>query len=225
MLELNKISFFYKTKQALSDVSFSLNLDKKCVSLVGHNGAGKSTLLNIICGILKSYEGTMVYTDDVKIAYLPFDNPIYDQFTVKENMLFWFQLYNNKKFDINHQDVQELIHDFKIDDLIDKKVYMLSSGEKRKTALACILLGNADLIVLDEPFNGLDISSVSELCNIITCYQEKGKSFIISSHQLDILNKISNQTLILKEGELVLNSENNADNEAIIDTYLKLYES
>lgn len=221
-INLDNLQYFYGKTQALKNLSFSLDIDNKCIALVGHNGAGKSTLINVICKILTDYNGKMEHSNDISIAYLPFNNPIYDSFTVYENLLFWFQLYNNEKFDLENETVKQLISDFNLTNLLSQKVQLLSSGEKRKTALACILLGSANFIVLDEPFNGLDIASVTELCNLIKEYKSNGKSFLISSHQLDVLNKISDQTLILKEGELVFNSSSNDD--SIIDTYVKIYE-
>ncbi len=222
-VNLNNLSYYYKNHPALANITLNLNIDSKCIALAGHNGAGKSTLLNILCGVLQDYDGTLEYSKDVKIAYLPYNNPIYDQLTVKENLLFWFQLYNNSKFTLENPRVIELINEFQLDKLLDQKAQLLSSGEKRKTALACILLGDVNFIVLDEPFTGLDMSSVNELLKIITEYKARGCSFIISSHQLDILNKISDHTLILKEGVLVYDSACEPSS-TIVDTYVRIYE-
>lgn len=222
-LKFENVSYSFKEKTVLRNINCELNINRNCIALVGHNGAGKTTLLNIICGILEKFSGNVIFSDSLEIAYLPCENPIYDQFTVKENILFWFQLYNNEKFSLDNRVVSNVLNDFKLYELLDKKVCLLSNGEKRKVALACILLGEAELLVLDEPFNGLDISSISELCRIINNYKERGKGFIISSHQLDILNKISNHILILKDGELVFNSLTD-DSISILDAYLKAYE-
>ncbi len=223
-IKINDLTYTYGKTPVLKMITTNLNLDSKCISLIGHNGAGKSTLLNIICGILNSKTDRVVISDDIDIAYLPFDNPIYDQFSVEENLMFWFQLYNEDKFDVRHCKVQTLIRDFKLGKLLNQKVEFLSSGEKRKVGLACILLGTANLIVLDEPFNGLDVASRVELCNIINKYKKNNISFIISSHQLEVLNTVSDHTLILKNGELVYDLSSEEMPESIINTYVDIYE-
>ncbi len=223
-IQFNQASFSYGDKNVLEDITVSLNLDGKCIAMLGHNGAGKSTLLNILCGIFKGYKGDMIFSESIKIAYLPFENPVYDKLTLRDNLLFWFQLMNEERFSIECEKVKNLVSDFGLNDLLDQQVRFLSSGEQRKAALACILLGEANLLVLDEPFNGLDAITVSELCEIIMKYKTEGKSIIITSHQLEVVLKLSDQILILKEGKLVFNSSKDKIEESLISTYLKTYE-
>ena len=194
-IKIEKIDFSYKRNQIFNDFSTNLQFNKDCIVLMGHNGAGKTTLLNLICGILKPLHGTITVDRELDMAYLPFDNNIYANLTVLGNITFWYQIYNNKQLDL-----------------------------KNELAFLIILLSNAKLIILDEPFNGIDPISILEITNLINTLRKKGTNFLISSHQLDILEKVATQYIIMKDYQILeMGNMNRVDTVSLYDKYEKIY--
>ena len=223
-IKIEKIDFSYKRNQIFNDFSTNLQFNKDCIVLMGHNGAGKTTLLNLICGILKSLHGTITVDRELDMAYLPFDNNIYANLTVLGNITFWYQIYNNKQLDLKNEFFNYLIDALKLRKLLHTKSISLSSGEEKKLAFLIILLSNAKLIILDEPFNGIDPISILEITNLINTLRKKGTNFLISSHQLDILEKVATQYIIMKDYQILeMGNMNRVDTVSLYDKYEKIY--
>ena len=163
-LELCHVSFSYTEEPLIEDLSLTIEEQEGCILLCGRNGAGKSTLLNLICG-LYPHEGE-ICRDDFHIAYLPYENPLMENETVLSNLQFFSRSFRQKNFHADDEDTRWILDALSID-FLKQRLNTCSSGQKQKAALACLLLSDADMIILDEPFHAVDYYSVHELIQLI----------------------------------------------------------
>lgn len=198
VLELNHVCFSYTEEPLIEDLNLKLRSDEGCVVLYGRNGAGKSTLLNLICGLFP-YGGEIV-RDDFHIAYLPYDNPLMEDETVLANLQFFSRVFRQKNFSAADADTAWIMDALSID-FLQQRLAACSSGQKQKTALACLLLSDADMIILDEPFHAVDYYSVHELIALIQRLK-KHRLFLITTHQTDIIPQIADRLLLMEKGGL-----------------------
>jgi len=218
MIEFNNISKSFKGINVLTD--FNLVCEKgKIQCLVGKNGAGKSTLINISTGLLSSNSGNVkilekeINPDKRKIldkVGFVLENPLYiEQFTAIEQLQFLGKIY---KIDNLKHRINELIEFFDLPS--DKKrISEYSTGMKSKVSLACALIHSPKVLILDEPFEGLDIGSYDALLQYLKEYASNGNTILITTHQVDVIIEISDYTALIKDGKLAENL-----------SYLELYE-
>lgn len=198
VLELNHVCFSYTEEPLIEDLNLKLRSDEGCVVLYGRNGAGKSTLLNLICGLFP-YGGEII-RDDFHIAYLPYDNPLMKDETVLANLQFFSRVFRQKNFSAADADTAWIMDALSID-FLQQRLAACSSGQKQKAALACLLLSDADMIILDEPFHAVDYYSVHELIALIQRLK-KHRLFLITTHQTDIIPQIADRLLLMEKGGL-----------------------
>lgn len=223
-IKIENLNFAYKNNIIFQNLSTCLHFKNDCIVLMGHNGAGKTTFFNLICGILVPQSGKLSISAPQDIAYLPFDSNLYCNLSVIANIKFWYQMYNNKALDINDKNYNNLIERLKLKPLLNKKCVHLSSGEEKKVAFLIILLSHAKLIILDEPFNGIDPISTMEIINLINSLRKNGINFLISSHQLDILEKIATQYIIMKDYKIIeKNYKKDINEETFYEKYKEIY--
>jgi len=225
MIKSDKLNFYFKKNKLILD-----NLDFKVCkgevhSLLGHNGAGKTTLLKLIIGLLKPTEGKITIEDQEAykyksiIGYLPETNGIYHRLTAYQNMEFVGRINKIHKDDLKLK-IERLL---KLFNLLDKKedyVSTFSNGMKKRLALACVLIGDPQIILLDEPTNAIDPESLEILIRTIKQLNEKGKTIICVSHNLDFVNRISTNVSILENGRLIFTSEVSSLEGDLKDIYL-----
>lgn len=173
---------------------------------IGRNGAGKTTAMKIMLGILEPTDGEVLLFNSKKllqerkrVGSLIEAPGIYKNCTAYENM---------KRFSIlaggSDEDIKNILNFVGLGDVGNRKAGNFSLGMKQRLGIAIALLGNPELLVLDEPINGLDPAGIKEIRDlIIRLNQEKGVTFIISSHLLDELGKIATRYGIINNGELV----------------------
>lgn len=190
---------------ALEDISFKIQEKEGCILLVGKNGAGKSTLINLLCGCFKPAYGS-VQRENLQIAYLPFDSPLYKHLTILENMRFYYRNFQGKNLDIDDPFVQEVIQALSIDYLL-QRFDQCSSGQQQKASIACILLSGADLIIMDEPFVAIDTSSVARLIELIS-KMRKDTTFVVTTHTITKLEPFADRLLYLNESKLEMDTTN-----------------
>jgi len=193
MLIIDNLSVGYrKGINVLNGLSLKLK-SNKIHGLVGLNGAGKTTLLNTIFGILKQTTGTIIFNDEKltkkQICYLENENFFYSNITGAE----YLSLFVNKDFDLN---AWNTIFELPLNSLIEN----YSTGMKKKLALLGLLKIEKPLIILDEPFNGLDIEACKVLQLIILRLREKNKLIIVTSHILESLTTICDEIHYLENG-------------------------
>ena len=189
MLEVNKISKSYNGQKIFSDLSFDIQ-EGEILGITGRNGSGKSTLLKILSKIAIQDFGEIIINPDINIDYLGHENMFFGEMTIKENIDFFTKFENIEKSEENISELKNLLG---LELIYTKKINELSYGQAKKSGLYRIVLSNSDLILLDEPFSGLDTQSVENLILLINKLKLKKKTLIISSNIIEIIENISDK--------------------------------
>jgi len=197
---------------ALSNVALRVPAST-CVTLFGHNGAGKSTLLNISCGLIRSYEGSVdVFGVDQRtagdnqraaIGFVSHQTFLYDDLTARDNLRFWARLYGVRG---PVQRTDELLERFDLTAKAGATVRSLSRGMKQRMALARALVHQPQLLLLDEPYTGLDEAACEMLSALIRGFVGAGGSALVTTHDIDRGLGVADRVSILDRGRLVYDS-------------------
>lgn len=196
----------YKGKAAVSHLDMKVQ-EGAIYGFIGRNGAGKSTTLKMLCGLAKPTEGEIRLFgksagDPVtarRAGCLIESAGLYPHMTARQNAIM-----KAKCMGLTDPNaVERALEATGMNNTGNKKVKLFSMGMRQRLGIALALLGNPDLLVLDEPINGLDPEGVREIRQLIQCLNEDGKTFIISSHILGELSKLSTHYGIIKEGIMV----------------------
>lgn len=199
----------YKDKVALNSISFSVE-EGEIVGLVGRNGSGKTSILEHILGLRKPTVGKVIvdggdpyYEKGIRkrIGFIMDREGVDPLLTAAENLTFFHAIYKEERPDITR--VEKVLKKVELIDYKDKKVKTFSRGMKKRLEIAKLLLCKPDLIVLDEPFTGLDQKGIILLENILLTFKEQGKSMVISSHSINKIKEICHRLLILKAGDII----------------------
>ena len=197
----------YGDQVVLEDINFELNKGE-IVGLLGRNGAGKSTLLKILAGINPPDGGTLELPND-RVAYLSEANPLYPHMYVLE-YLEW--LADVKKIQTAKNRIRQIIQQVGLEDVRTKKIFQLSKGYRQRLGLAATLLANPDVLILDEPINGLDPVQITEYRNLIRSISSD-KIILLSSHLMQEIEALCDRVLFLDEGciarEAILRNRDN----------------
>lgn len=210
MIEVKKLTKKYGRHKAVDDLSFTVE-DGQIYGFLGPNGAGKSTTMNIMTGYLAPSNGTVLINgyDILKepeqakksIGYLPEIPPLYVDMTVKEYLEFVAEL---KKIPVKERKeaIKNVEKQTQISDMHERLIKNLSKGYKQRVGLAQAILGNPEVIILDEPMVGLDPKQIIEIRDLI---KELGKSHtvILSSHILSEISAVCDHIMIISKGKLV----------------------
>ncbi len=209
MIEVKNLVKQYGKKRAVDDVTFTVNKGE-ILGFLGPNGAGKSTTMNIITGYLSATSGTVtingheILDDPVNakksIGYLPELPPLYLDMTVKDYLDFVYDL--NKAKLPRKQHIQEICELVKITDVYNRLIKNLSKGYRQRVGIAQALIGNPEVLILDEPTVGLDPKQIIEIRNLI---KELGKkhTVILSSHILSEVQAVCERVIVINNGKLV----------------------
>ena len=212
MIEIKNVSKSYDgKKKALEDVSFKIN-NGEIFAFIGHNGAGKTTMIKSIVGILNFDEGDILINDkSIKkepieckkmMAYVP-DNPdLYENMKAINFINFICDMY-----EVSEEDRKERILKysklFEIDDKLNDDISSFSHGMKQKVAIIASLAHAPDILIMDEPFVGLDPKAVYDMKEIMKEMVKNGKTIFFSTHILDVAEKICDRVAIIKDGKIV----------------------
>ncbi len=209
MIEVSNLSKRYGSFLAVDDVSFSIKKGE-VVGFLGPNGAGKSTIMNIITGYLSLTQGKVTVDGfDVlehpeqakkRIGYLPEIPPLYTDMTVNEYLSFVYDL-KRVKFP-RRPHIDEILRLVKIYDVKDKLISKLSKGYRQRVGIAQALIGNPDVLILDEPTVGLDPKQVIEIRKLIARLGQN-HTVIVSSHILSEIQAVCERVIIINHGRLV----------------------
>lgn len=209
MLEVEQITKTFGENTALNNVSFSV-IPGRIFGLLGRNGAGKSTMFRIILNILNQDSGTVLYNSETitqvlsdKIGYLPEEGSLIANFSVLEQLLYYGLLKGMSEKEIKKQTFYWL-NKFNILEYLNMKIKDLSKGNRQKIQFIVAVLHNPELVILDEPFSGLDPISVEEFKKIILELKEQNKMIIFSSHRMDHVEMLCDDILIIDKGNTVL---------------------
>ena len=203
MLELRNVTKKYLNHAALSDVSFTLPDGAVCL-LLGPNGSGKTTMMKTITGLAKPTGGQILLdgvpvgvTTKAHVAYMPTENYFYNYMTVNDAGRYYadfFPDFHKKRFDALLKDLELLPKD---------RIRQLSSGMAAKLRLALALSRDAELLMFDEPLNGVDILTRTQVINAILAGRREGRSMLISTHLVDELEDVVDHVALLKQGVLM----------------------
>jgi len=209
MLELINLKKTFKNKEAVDDLSVSIQTGQ-IFSLLGPNGAGKTTTLRMIMNILKPDEGEIIYNDiprnkvaQNKFGYLPEERGIYQRATVL-SMLTYFGTLN--KLSAHRAEVEAIRHldKFGLADYTQSRIFELSKGMQQKIQFITAIMHNPEILILDEPFIGLDPVNQLAFTEVLRNFKDEGKLIILSSHQMDQVEKLSDTICLLNQGKKVL---------------------
>ena len=209
MIEVQHLSKHYGDKKAVDDISFKAE-DGEILGFLGPNGAGKSTTMNILTGYISSTEGkALIDGIDIlenpikaksKIGYLPEQPPLYLDMTVKEYLNFVYDLKKCKLPRNTHlKDICKLV---KIEHVYNRIIKNLSKGYKQRVGLAQALVGNPNVLILDEPTVGLDPNQIIEIRSLIKKLG-KNHTVILSSHILPEVQAVCDKIIVINEGKIV----------------------
>ena len=195
MFTINNLSISYGSHKVITNLNIAF-CDGKVYGIMGYNGAGKTTLLNAIYGLPKpsdsiTYNGAILKRSEV--AYLDTDIFFYPNITGRDYLSIFHE--KNTSFDF---EIVSTIFNVPLDQVVDS----YSTGMKKKLALIGILSMNKQIILLDEPYNGLDIESVSALQLIIKQLSKQGKLIIVTSHIMEFLSSICDSVLLLQNDNI-----------------------
>jgi len=209
------ISKSFGERAVLRKIDIHLNKGEM-LGLLGSNGAGKSTFMNIVLGLLKSDFGD-IFLGNTKltplpihqrsklgIAYLPQQTSIFRGLTVYENLLGIAQIV--KKSTADQKDVVEkLMAEFSITHLRDVKATALSGGERRRAEIARCLINNPKVLLLDEPFAGVDLLSIQDIKGLLLKLQNRGCAVLVTDHNASQLLSVVDRAYVLANGNIVAN--------------------
>lgn len=200
-LEVRNINKKYKNKVILNDINFSIQ-SGEIVALIGKNGAGKSTLINIITKLIQQDSGQSKIFEKEKfdrnlIGVMMQENISLDRITVKEIIKLTRTYYHNP---MSYQAILALSE---LQNYTNHPMDKLSGGQKRKLQFALTLAGNPDLIFLDEPTVGMDAESRTKFWERIDELKKQGKTFLITSHYLEELEKVANRFIFLHNQRII----------------------
>lgn len=207
-LKVTNVSKSYGNFKAVENLSFEFN-SPGVFALLGTNGAGKTTSIRIILGMLAkdsgeiTWKGKAVKPAQENIGYLAEDRGLYPKTNIISQMYFFASLKGLKKNEAKKQ-TDYLFERLGIDEYRNKTAEQLSKGNQQKVQLAAALIGEPELIVLDEPLSGLDPVNADLFKSVIREEIAKGKYIIMSSHQMNIIEEFCNDIIIMNKGKTVL---------------------
>jgi len=216
IIKLESVHYGYTSSHiALADISFGIE-KSEIFTVIGSNGCGKSTLLHIMGGLLFPREGKMFFNDKEvseprlsdanfnkyfrsNIGFV-FQNSDIQLFcpTVKDELLFAPQQLAISEEKAQSM-VQEVMKMLEIEYLADRPTYMLSGGEKKRVAIGSVLTMNPEVLILDEPTSGLDPKTSAFLIELLFRLNEAGKTIIMATHRLELVNHFQSRVLVLSE--------------------------
>ena len=210
MIEVKNVTKKYGNFTAVDNISFDVK-DGEVVGFLGPNGAGKSTTMNMITGFIEPTDGQIIINgNDIskkpkkakkQIGYMPENVPLYYDLTVKEFVTYMAELKFVKRQDRKEQ-VEKVIKETGLESVEKKLIKNLSRGYKQRVSMAGALVGDPDVIILDEPTVGLDPKQITEIRNLI---KELGKkhTVILSTHILPEVSQICERVVIINKGKIV----------------------
>jgi len=210
LLEVKHLKKYYATQKAVDDISFSIQ-QGKIFGLLGPNGAGKTTLLRMITGIFFPDEGEIRFDgqkfdpseDALKIGYMPEERGLYKKMKIGEQALYLAQLKGLDKADALKK-IKYWFNKFEMNSWWNKKVEDLSKGMGQKLQFVITVLHEPKLIILDEPFSGLDPVNSNLIKEEIFNLARNGSTIIFSTHRMEQVEEICDQIVLVNKGKKLL---------------------
>ncbi len=207
-LVLKNVSKTFGGKRAVDNISFELN-KPGVFGLLGTNGAGKTTTIRMLLGIIKkdsgeiTWNGKVVDRKSVNFGYLPEERGVYPKTKIYNQLMYFAELKGMKKEEADEA-IKNWTKKLKVEEYLDKPAEKLSKGNQQKIQFMTAVIHNPELLVLDEPFSGLDPVNTELLKNIIINLVKEGKYIIMSAHQMSTIEEFCSDILILNKGKTVI---------------------
>ena len=236
MLKVSNIRKIINGKTIIDDISFNINLGN-IYGLLGPNGAGKTTTFYSIAGLIKCNEGEIYLGDSnitklpmhkrskLGIKYLPQEPSIFQNLTVMENLMGLAELSYSSKKDVD-QFVEKSIEDFKLSKILNSKGRELSGGQRRKVEIARTLAADPKIILLDEPFAGIDPIAIEEIQEILRIVANNNIGILITDHNVREALDICYKSIVISQGKVIATGSKNEliSNELVKKVYIgKMY--
>lgn len=209
MLKVENVTKYYGTNLAVDHLSFTVN-DGEIFGLLGSNGAGKTTTFRMIMGLLDATSGKITldgkkinYSVTDKIGFVTEERSLLTKMTVKEQIIYYGRLKGLSEKEILKR-LDDWLERFQIKEYKNRKIKELSKGNQQKIQFIAAVINEPKLLILDEPFTGLDPINVKLLKEAIYSLQKKGCSIIFSSHQMEHIEQFCEKLVILVKGKTVL---------------------
>lgn len=211
MIELKQVRKQFGDFLAIDDLSFSIQ-SGEVLGLLGENGAGKTTTMRIMATVLKPTAGD-VLVQGFSVSKQPEqvrrqiglllggDVGLYGRLTARENIRYFGQLYGMDE-QLLHRRVEKLSQTLQMEEFLDRRVSGFSRGMRQKVAIARTLIHDPQVILLDEPTTGLDVSAASVFRNLIRELRKAGKTILFSSHNMGEIEKLCDRVVIMHRGRL-----------------------
>ncbi len=207
-VRVEKVNKHIGKQQVLKDISFTLN-EGEIVGLLGPNGAGKSTLMKILCGVWEADPAPRTekqghITVPARIGYLPEQNPLYEDMYIAEYLQFManISVIGNRLSVIGKDEIEDLIRRVGLTPERNKHIRELSKGYKQRVGLAQALMGQPELLVLDEPTTGLDPNQLTEIRALIRQEASEKRTILLSTHILQEVEALCDRVIIIDHGEI-----------------------
>lgn len=211
VIEIRNLNKFYGNDQVLKQINLDI-YKGDIIGYIGPNGAGKSTTVKIMLGLVEEYSGDIrILGNDIKsgsidykskIGYVPETAEIYENLTAREYLTFIGELYGMEYEDVDFK-AERLMELFQIKHVYDNRMTSYSKGMKQKVLIISSLLNNPDILFLDEPLSGIDANSVMVFKEVMAELVKQGKTIFYSSHIMEVVERLSNRIILLKDGEIV----------------------
>lgn len=209
MLKIENVSKSYGNLKAVDNLTFSVNKGE-IFGLLGANGAGKTTTFRMILSLLDSDTGKITldnkkidYKTMEKIGFVTEERSLLPKLTVKEQILYYGRLKGMDEEEILDK-LNKLLSDFGIEEYLNKKIKELSKGNQQKIQFISAIINNPVLLILDEPFTGLDPINVKLMKDAIYKLKEQGSMIIFSSHQMEHIEEFCEKMVLLVKGKSIL---------------------
>lgn len=231
-LEVIDVCKSFKKRKVVSEVSLKVD-QGEIIGLLGPNGAGKTTTFLMILGLHKPDSGIIkLDSKDITnlpvyirarlgISFLPQEPSIFTGLTVQENILSVIEMNDQKKKETLIK-MYQTIDEMGLSDLVNRKSYLLSGGERRRLEIARALVLSPDFLLLDEPFAGIDPIQIGEIQKLILDLRKRGLGIIITDHNVREILKITDRSYIVNKGNIIFkgDSESLINNETVKNEYL-----
>ena len=207
-LILKNVSKSFVGKKAVDNISFSLQ-EPRVYGLLGTNGAGKTTTIRMLLGIIKkdsgeiTWKGKTVDRKNVNFGYLPEERGVYPKTKIFDQLMYFAELKGMRQEDATNA-INKWAKELKVEEYLQMPAEKLSKGNQQKIQFMTAIIHDPELVVLDEPFSGLDPVNTKILKNIIINLIKKGKYIIMSAHQMETIEEFCSDILILNRGKTVL---------------------
>lgn len=212
MLKVENVTKYYGSFKAVDDLSFTVS-DGEIFGLLGVNGAGKTTTFRMIIGLLDKSSGTITlngkpisYEVTDEIGFLTEERSLLTKLTVKEQVIYYGVLKGMEESEILKR-LDYWLGRFNISDYKERKIKELSKGNQQKVQFITAIINNPKLLILDEPFSGLDPINVQLFMDVIRDLKTKGTSIIFSSHRMEHVEMFCEKLVVLVKGKSVLSGE------------------